>query len=113
MPPSLTAGTTSSNCLTIAVIVGPTVGSTAVLLVSITLLVIAVILFVKRKRYSVRTVQFTNKESKLEVHNEGYDYDEVDDYQLPVITNFNAEAPYVDINASKMDDEMSSGYVIP
>ena len=115
MAPSLTTGTpsTSCNCFTIAVIVGPVVGSTVILLVSITLLAIAVILFVKRKRYSIRTVQFTNKLSKPEVHYEGYDYDEVDDYQLPVITNINAEAPHVDINTNKMDDETSSDYVIP
>ena len=68
---------------------------------------IAVILFVKRKRYIIRTVQFTNRVSKPEVHYEGYDYDEVDDYQLPVIANINAEAPHVDINVNQMDVEIS------
>ena len=119
MTPSLTTGTpcTSCTCFTIAVVIGPVVGSTAILLVSITLLVIAVILFVKRKRYSIRTVQFTNKETNLkpEVPNEfeGYDYDEVDHYQLPVIANINAEAPHVhvDINVNQMDVETSLEYI--
>ena len=66
---------------------------------------IAVILFVKRKRYSIRTVRFTtNTESKPEVHDEGYDYVEVDNYELPVITNLKAKVPHVD---NQMDVETS------